>query len=226
MTAVVEAVTSVVSSVGDAVGSVVQSVVHVADQVLTHVVQPVAEAVTKVVEKAAEDPAKTIATIAAVATGNPQLIPLINATATVAQGGSLEDGLKAAAISYVAAEIGANVGSYGDQIGAAAEYGTQVGSQQTAMLAAQNAGMGTIGDIAGNVIGGTASGAARGVDPLEALPLAGLNAFRAARWRLRRRHASQYRRWWIGCNRCLRVPECTYASCPNICAPSGSTSTT
>ena len=176
MSAVIEAVSDVVSSVGNAVGSVVDEVFRVADKVVTQVVEPIGNAVAKVVEQAMDDPAKTIATIAAVATGNPQLIPLINATATVAQGGSIEDGLKAAAISYVAAEVGAAAGGYGDQVGAAAEYGTQVGSQQTAMLAAQNAGMGTIGDIAGNVIGGTASGAARGVDPLEALISSGVSA--------------------------------------------------
>jgi hypothetical protein len=176
MSAVIEAVSDVVSSVGNAVGSVVDEVFRVADKVATQVVEPIGNAVAKVVEQAMDDPAKTIATIAAIATGNPQLIPLINATATVAQGGSIEDGLKAAAISYVAAEVGAAAGGYGDQVGAAAEYGTQIGSQQTAMLAAQNAGMGTIGDIAGNVLGGTASGTVRGADPLEALISSGVSA--------------------------------------------------
>jgi hypothetical protein len=176
MAAVVEAVTSAVSSVGNAVGSVVEAAGHVADQVITHVVQPVAQAVTQVVEQAAEDPVRTIATVAAIATGNPQLIPLINATATVAQGGSIEDGLKAAAISYVAGEVGAAAGKFGSQIGTAAEYGTQAGSQQTAMLAAQNAGMGSVGNFAANVIGNTAAGIVEGQDPLDALISSGVFA--------------------------------------------------
>lgn len=149
MSAVFEAVGDVVEAVGDAVGDVID--------VAVDVVEEVGETVGNVVENALENPVATIATIAAVAaapaTGGAslQFIPAINAANTLAQGGDFDDALRSAAISYVAQGVGNYVGG---QLGTAAQYGTDIGSQQTAMLAAQS------GDMLGGTFGGTVGGAA------------------------------------------------------------------
>lgn len=149
MSAVFEAVSDVVEAVGDAVGDVID--------VAVDVVEEVGETVGNVVENALENPVATIATIAAVAaapaTGGASLnwIPAINAANTLAQGGDFEDALTSAAISYVAQGAGRFVG---DVVGTAAQYGTDLASQQTAMLAAQS------GDMLGGTFGGTVGGAA------------------------------------------------------------------
>lgn len=149
MSAVFEAVADVVEGVTDAVGDVLE--------VAVDVVEDVGEVVGNVVENALENPVATIATIAAVAaapaTGGAslQFIPAINAANTLAQGGDFDDALRSAAISYVAQGVGNYVGG---QLGTAAQYGTDIGSQQTAMLAAQS------GDMLGGTFGGTVGGAA------------------------------------------------------------------
>ena len=81
---------------------------------------------------------------------------------TALNGGDLSKGLTSAVIG----EIGQQAGILGDQAATAAQYGTDVGSAQTAALAAQEAGLGTATDVAGNIIGGTAAGVAAG-KPLE-----------------------------------------------------------
>lgn len=123
------------------------------------------------------------ANVAAAATGGPLGVAALNAAKAVANGGDLGDAIaaaaKGAATAYVGAQIANGVGNLGDQFGAALEYGTDIGSQQTAMLAAQNAGMGTAGDIAGNLAGSTASQLVTGggkIDPLTALVSSGVNA--------------------------------------------------
>lgn len=143
MSSVFSAVADVIEDTVDFVGDVVEDVVDV--------VEDVGEAVVDTVDAALEDPVRTIATIAAVATGNPQLIPYINAGATLAQGGDFEDALKSYAVSTVAQGVGQYVG---DVAGTAAQYGTDPLSQQTAMLAAQS------GDMLGGTFGGTVGGAA------------------------------------------------------------------
>lgn len=168
MSAVVEAVTDVFESVGDVVGDVVDGVFDVVDTVMEEVVTPVLDVVSNTVEAAMEDPIGTMAKVAT-AIYAPYLLPLTNAAVTMANGGDLEDGLKSAALTYVAQGVGQYAGQMGDQLGASLEYGTDLGSAQTATLAAQNAGMGSIGDLAGNVIGGAAAGTVRGGDPLDAL---------------------------------------------------------
>jgi hypothetical protein len=168
MSAVFEAIGDVFEAVGDAVGDVVEGVFDVVETVMEEVVEPVMDTVSKVVESALDDPIGTIAKVAT-AVYAPYLLPLTNAAVTLANGGDLGDALESAAISFVAQGVGQYAGQFGDQLGASLEYGTDLGSAQTAMLAAQDAGMGTIGDIAGNVIGRTAAGAVRGQDPLDAL---------------------------------------------------------
>lgn len=152
MGAVADFVGDVVDTVGDVVevvGDVAEDVVQVAGDA----VEDVGNAVGDVVEGALEDPIGTIATVAAIATQQYYLLPAISAGKVVANGGDLDDALKAAAITYVAGEVG---GMAGDQVSTAANYATDLGSQQTAMLAAQNAGMGM-----GTALGG-ATGAAVG----------------------------------------------------------------
>lgn len=146
---------AVASFVGDVVGDVVEVVGDVAEdvvQVAGDAVEDVGSAVGDVVEGALEDPIGTMATVAAIATQQYYLLPAISAGKVVANGGDLDDALKAAAITYVAGEVG---GAVGDQVSTAAQYGTELGSAQTAMLAAQNAGMGM-----GTALGGAAGAAA------------------------------------------------------------------
>lgn len=159
MSAVVKAVSKVVDTVVDAVGDVVD--------VAVDVVEDVVETAGKVIETALDDPIRTIATVAAIAAGQPQLIPVINAADTLADGGSFEDALESAAISYVAQGAGNYVGS---QLGTALEYGTDLGSAQTAQLAAQSGDMlagttsGTIGGAAGAATAGATAAALSGGD--------------------------------------------------------------
>ena len=146
---------AVASFVGDVVGDVVEVVGDVAEdvvQVAGDAVEDVGSAVGDVVEGALEDPIGTMASVAAIATQQYYLLPAISAGKVVANGGDLDDALKAAAITYVAGEVG---GAVGDQVSTAAQYGTDLASQQTAMLAAQNAGMGM-----GTALGGAAGAAA------------------------------------------------------------------
>lgn len=98
------------------------------------------------------------------------------AISTVENGGSLGDVIKKVGTAYIAGQIGGAVGAAGDAAGAAATYGTELGSAQTAMLAAQDAGMGTLGDIAGNIAGGVAKTAVMGGNPLQALITGGVGA--------------------------------------------------
>lgn len=118
----------------------------------------VADAAENVVQGALNDPIGTIAKVAAVSTGQFELLPVISAGSTLANGGDLTDAIKSGAISYAAGQVG---GWAGDEVSTATNYGTDIGSQQTAMLAAQDAGMGT-SNLAGNLaktIAGSATGA-------------------------------------------------------------------
>lgn len=145
MSAVVEAV----KDIGDAIGDAVETIGDVAEDIVdtvVDVVEDVGKTLEKTVQAALDDPIRTIATIAAVASGQVQLIPYINAGATLARGGSFEDALKSYAVSTIAQGVGSYVG---DQLGTALEYGTDLGSAQTAMLAQQS------GDLIGNTLGGT-----------------------------------------------------------------------
>ena len=181
------AVADAVSSVGDAVGDVVSSVgdvvSDVGNTVVTQVVEPVVKAVDNTIKAVEADPIGAAAKIT-VAIVAPEFLPLVSAADTIAHGGSLEDGLKAAATTYVAQGVAQGVSNYVntgvDSAAAANTYGTDIGSQQSSMLAAQEAGMGTAGDVAGNIAGkiagGTAAGIIRGQDPLVALTNSGISA--------------------------------------------------
>jgi len=156
MSAVVKAVESVVDTVGDVISSVGKAVEDVGNAI-GDAVESVGKTVEKTVQGALKDPIGTIAKVAAVATGNIELLPYISAADVVAHGGSPEDAIKAGLTSMVAQEAGSYVG---DQVSAAQNYGTDLGSQQTAMLAAQDAGLGTA--TAAGRLAGAATGAGTG----------------------------------------------------------------
>jgi hypothetical protein len=145
---------AVASFVGDVVGDVVEVVGDVAEdvvQVAGDAIEDVGETLEATVQGALDDPIGTIATVAT-AVYAPYMLPAVSAGRVVANGGDLDDALKAAAITYAAQGVGEYAGGQTD---AAINYGTDLGSQQTAMLAAQDVGMGM-----GTVAGGAASAAA------------------------------------------------------------------
>ena len=132
-----------------------------------------------VIQPAVQDPVGTAVKIAAIAaapaTGGTSLyaIPAYTATKAIAAGVPIEDVAKMAAISAAATYAGVSVADY---VGTLAEFGTEIGSQQTAMLAAQNVGIGTgnvvstaAGQIVGGAVSGTVNAAATGRDPVTGL---------------------------------------------------------
>ncbi len=139
------------------------------DWAVDEIVDPVVDMGQDILEAAGEDPLKTIATIAAIATGNIHLIPLIDGAAVLADGGDLEDAAKAAAISYVASAAGSAVGT-----AASATATEALGASVSASTAA------TVSNI---VKAGTKSATTAlvyGQDPLKAFVTGGANAFVAA----------------------------------------------
>ena len=121
MSAVVEAISDVVSDVVDFAGDIVETVVETA----VDVVETVADTAVKVVEGAIDDPLGTIAKIGT-AIYAPYLLPAVNAAVVVANGGDLDDALTAAAVSYVAPQVGNYIGgeiagtAFGDMLNEAA----------------------------------------------------------------------------------------------------------
>lgn len=158
MTAIVDAASAIGTGIVDAVSSVGQAVVSVADFAVNKVVAPVVQTVGNVLDAVAQNPIKAIAEIAAAATGNTWAIPLIEGADVAASGGSVEDVLKAAAISYVSGQVGQYVGN-----AAAGAVTDATGSQ-----------------VAGKIIGqGTTSAtvaAITGKDPLQAFVTGGVSA--------------------------------------------------
>jgi len=148
---IVSDVVNAVSDVGEAIGGAISDVGVFIDE---NVTQP-----------AVDDPAGTVIKIGAIAaapaTGGASLyaIPAYTATKAIAAGVPIEDVAKMAAISAAATYAGVSVADY---VGTLAEFGTDIGSQQTAMLAAQNVGIGTgsaVSTTAGQIAGGAISGA-------------------------------------------------------------------
>lgn len=117
-----------------------------------------------VLQPALQDPVGTVVKVAAIAaapaTGGTSLyaIPAYTAAKAIDAGLPIEDVAFRAAVSAAATAAGVE---FSDYIGTMAEFGTELGSQQTAMLAAQNAGIGT-GGAASTAIGQVAGGAASG----------------------------------------------------------------
>jgi len=144
--------------VGDAVDSVV-------DFAVDDILEPVIDMAVGVVKGMVSDPLTTIATIAAVATGNAWAVPLINGASTAIQGGNIGDIALAVAASYAGAKVGPMVG---EVVGA--EVGSAVGSEAVGRIAGEAAAgatrgvitaVATGGDIASAALMGAASGAGR-----------------------------------------------------------------
>ena len=162
MTFVVNIVTSVVDTVVDVVTDVVDLVVDVFDWVVDDIITPVVNTVGDFIDAAMDDPIKTIAKIAAVATGNAWALPLIDGAAVVANGGDLGDALEAAAISYVAGEASAYAGD------AVSGYVAEATSSELAKT--------IISPILTGGVKAAASAAVYGEDPWEAFLQGGLSA--------------------------------------------------
>ena len=94
--------------------------------------------INNTVEAAIDDPIKTIATVAAVSTGNAYLIPYINAADVVADGGSLGDAAKAFGTAYVSQGVANYVAA---DLSTADTFDTTPFSEQTRILAEQTGGM-------------------------------------------------------------------------------------
>ena len=110
MGAVADFVGDVIGAVGDAISSVGKAVFKLADFVVDKIIDPVLSTVSNVIQAALDNPIKTIAQVAAVATGNAWALPLIEGADVAAKGGDLGDVLEATAKAYVAQEIGSYVG--------------------------------------------------------------------------------------------------------------------
>jgi hypothetical protein len=147
----------------DPVVKVVENVVlkplaKAADWVIDKVIDPVMSTVSSVIQAALDDPLKTIAQVAAVATGNAWMLPLIEGTAVAAKGGSVEDVLKATATAYVAQTVGSYVG----------------GAANTAVAKATDSAL--AGQIFGSGAGAAAVAVATGQDPVKAFVSGGVGA--------------------------------------------------
>jgi len=186
MGGVADFVGDVVGDVVDSVGDIAGDVIDVAGDALGDVV----DTIGSTVERALDDPIGTIATIAAVATGNAYLIPYINAANTVAQGGDLGDAIKAGTISYAAGQVGAATGEYfgGTAPISVDDFGVPLLPADVAYNAATQTGLGygsTVGNVAANTAGAATGAVLSGGDPMQAvlgsLTAQGVNAgFNAA----------------------------------------------
>ena len=163
---VVEAVQSVVQPVSSAATDIAKSVVGGVPQAFKlggdvldtakdvakktgDVVVKTGETVGQVATNIVKNPLPVIETVALTAAGVPPDVS--SAIVTYANGGSLKD----AAISYGAVNVGQ---AAANEFAAPATYGTDVGSQQSQMLAAQEAGIPSVEKAA---ISGAASGATK-----------------------------------------------------------------
>jgi hypothetical protein len=141
------------------------------DFVIDEVIDPVLSTVTNVIEAALDNPIKTIAQIAAVATGNAWALPLIEGADVAAKGGDLGDVLAATAKAYVVQEVGTYVGKAAGT--AAGNYaGTLEYADDAAKLAAQKVAT----EVVGAASGSAAVAVVTGQDPVRAFVTGGLSA--------------------------------------------------
>lgn len=164
MGGVVSAVTSVVSDAVEAVGNAVEDV---GQFVVDDIVEPVAHAVENTVQSIEKDPIGSVAKIAAVATGQFELLPLISAADTLAHGGSLEQAALNAGVAYVAGEVGGEFADYADS-------GLAGGAAAGATSAAIKGGDVTQGALSGVINSGINQGISGGFNdscvPVECAP--------------------------------------------------------
>lgn len=103
---------AVAQSVGNAVGGAFKSVGSIASGAVREIgkgAESLGREIGKVGQAAISNPVGTIAKVAAVATGQAWALPLISATEVVANGGNLEQALKAGAISYAASAVASSI---------------------------------------------------------------------------------------------------------------------
>jgi len=134
----------------------------------------VADSAVKAVEGALKDPLGTILTIGAVvaapATGGASLawLPAIKAGVVIANGGSIEDAAKSAAISYAAANIGASLGDSLNVEGFSPELNTALKSSVGSTAVATGAGVLRGEDIGTALAKGVSKGVGSGISSLVA----------------------------------------------------------
>ena len=103
---------NIISGAVDIVEDVIGAVGDAVEWVVDEVVAPVVDGVGNVIESALSNPLETIATVAAVVTGQTWVIPIINGASTLANGGNIGDALESAAVSYLGGKVGAVAGTY------------------------------------------------------------------------------------------------------------------
>ena len=104
MAAVVKVIETVVDVVADVVGTVVDVVVDAVDWVVDEIVEPVVKGVGDIIQGVMDDPITAIAKAVAFVYA-PWAIPLIDGASVLAKGGSFDDALKSAAISYATGKV-------------------------------------------------------------------------------------------------------------------------
>ena len=161
---VVGGAVDVVGDVVEGVGDIGQDIIDVA----ADTVETVGDTVGDVVQGALDDPIGTAITIGT-AVYAPHLLPVVSAGNVIANGGNIEDALISAGAVYAGQTVASTLNS---QLGTALDYGTDVGSSQTGMLAAQDAGLfptNAVVSPVGNVAGVTTTGVLQGQDLEDAL---------------------------------------------------------
>lgn len=160
----------VVSKVEEAFEDVVDLGKKAVTFVIDKIIDPVVNTVSGVIEAALDDPIKTIAQIAAVATGNSWALPLIEGADVAIAGGDIGDVLEATAKAYVVQQVGSYVGkAAGSFVGeAATEAGAELGTKKI------------ITDAVTSGVRSATVAVATGQDPLKALVTGGVTAGTAA----------------------------------------------
>lgn len=168
MTAAVKLVEKVGGAVVDVIEDVGGAVVDVVDFAVDKIVEPVVKVVGNVIDSALDDPIKTIAMVAAYATGNAWAIPLIEGADVAIAGGDLSDILEATAKTYVAQQIGSSVGrSVSNSV-----YGSAAGTQAGVATANEI----IAADVIGRASGSAAAAVVTGKDPVKAFVSGGVSA--------------------------------------------------
>jgi hypothetical protein len=158
MSAVVSFVADVVSDTVEFVGDITEDVV----EFTADAVETVAETASNVVEGALDDPLGTIVTVTT-AIYAPYLLPAVEAGKVVANGGDIDDALKAAAIAYVAPQVAKGVST--EFANSAFANSLSDAAIQTGIESLPSAATAAVGRAAA----GTLSGLAQGQDLGDAL---------------------------------------------------------
>lgn len=148
---VVEAPLKVVEFVGEKV------VAPVAKFVDEKIITPVAKTVDNTIKAIEKDPIGTLAQIATAVVA-PELLPVVSGANTLAHGGSVEDALKSAAITYVGGKVataGANMGADVAKALEVGETGAKIASNVGAAVGSTAVAGGDVSKAATNALIGT-----------------------------------------------------------------------